>query len=57
VGRLEVSDGEQTATFLFQADEQQPGRMRQHVPDALRKAIDAVFRAAAATLRVDDLRP
>lgn len=57
VGRLEVSDGEQTATFLFQADEQQAGRVRQHVPDALRKAIDAVFRAAAVTLRVDDLRP
>jgi hypothetical protein len=57
VGRLEVSDGEQTATFLFLADEQQAERARRRAPNSLHKAVDAVFRAAAATLGADDVRP
>ncbi|HSW15719.1 MAG TPA: hypothetical protein VLJ86_00720 [Ramlibacter sp.] len=57
VGRLEVSDGEQTATFLFLADEKQAERARRRAPDSLHKAVDAVFRAAATTLGADDVRP
>ena len=57
VGRLEVSDGEQTATFVFLADEQQANRARQPAPDVLRKAVDVVFRAAALYLDTEEVRP
>jgi hypothetical protein len=57
VGRLEVSDGEQTATFLFMADDEQARRARLPAPDSLRKAVDAVYRAAAAHLHTEDVRP
>ena len=56
VGRLEVSDGEQTATFLFQADNA-PATDAKAVAVAvavalepLSRAADAVWRAAAAHL-------
>ncbi len=57
VGRLEVSDGEQTVSFLFLADDKQAERVRRRAPDALREAVNAVFRAAAATLNAEDVRP
>jgi hypothetical protein len=50
VGRLEICDGEQTATFLFQPDDAQARRTRAVMADALRRATDAVWRAAAAHL-------
>ena len=57
VGRLEVSDGEQTETYLFLADEKQASRARLLASDPLRKAVDAVWRAAAAHLDLEDVRP
>jgi hypothetical protein len=57
VGRLEVSDGEQTVAFLFLADEAQAARARMPAPEALRKAVDAVYRAAASHLDTKDVRP
>ena len=57
VGRLEVSDGEQTVTFLFLADDAQAARARMPAPEALRKAVDAVYRAAATHLDIKDVRP
>lgn len=57
VGRLEVSDGEQTETFLFLADAEQATRARMVAPDPLRKAVDAVWSAAARHLGADDVRP
>jgi hypothetical protein len=50
VGRLEISDGEQTATFLFQPDDTQARRATASVAEPLRHATDAVWRAAAAHL-------
>ena len=54
VGRLEISDGEQTVTFLFPADEQLA--QRANVANPLRKAVDALFGAAAAHLGAE-VRP
>jgi hypothetical protein len=54
VGRLEISDGEQTATFLFPADDEQARRAK--VADPLRQAADALFGAAAAHLGAE-VRP
>jgi hypothetical protein len=54
VGRLEISDGEQTATFLFPASDQ-PAQ-RAYMADPLRKAADALFDAAAAHLGAE-VRP
>lgn len=57
VGRLEVSDGEQTVTFLFLADEDQARQARLLVPDSLRKTVDTIYRAAAAYLGTENVRP
>lgn len=57
VGRLEVSDGDQTASFLFLADEEQATRARKATPDSLGKAVDAVFDAAVRHLDTRDVRP
>lgn len=57
VGRFEISDGEQTETFLFLADEHQARRAALFAPDPLRKAIEAVWRAASAQMGSDDVRP
>lgn len=55
VGRLEISDGEQTATFLFQAGDEQAAGAR--ASDPLRRAAAAVYKAAAAHLGTDDAKP
>lgn len=57
VGRLEINDGEQAATFVFLADDQQAASARYTAPDALRKAVDVLYREAAAHLGADDLKP
>jgi hypothetical protein len=57
VGRLEISDGEQTVSFLFLADDEQARRIRHVVADPLRKAVEAVYREATMQLKADDLRP
>jgi plasmid stabilization system protein ParE len=57
IGRLEISDGEQSATFLFLADDQQAMRARHAAPDALRKAVDVLYREAEAHLGAEDLKP
>ncbi|MEO5696359.1 MAG: hypothetical protein ABIQ60_04395 [Burkholderiaceae bacterium] len=53
VGRLEVSDGEQTATFLFQIDDAPAGRATATAAAPLRRATDAVWSAAAAHFGFD----
>lgn len=50
VGRLEISDGAQTATFLFQADDVQALGAKAVAAEPLSRAADAVWRAAAAHL-------
>jgi len=57
VGRLEVSDGEKTASFLFLADEKQARRAMRAAPAALGSAIDSLFGAAARYLNIEDVRP
>ncbi len=53
VCRLEVSDGEQTATFLFQVEDAPAGRTTANVAEPLRRATDAVWRAASAHFGFD----
>lgn len=55
VGRLEISDGEQTATFLFQASDEPAAGAR--ASDPLRRAAAEVYKAAAAHLGTDDVKP
>lgn len=55
VGRLEISDGEQTAAFLFPAGDDAAAGVR--AADPLRRAADAVFKAAAGDLGTDDPKP
>jgi len=57
VGRLEISDGEQTVSFLFLADESQAERSRVKPSEPLRRAVDLVYRAAAEYLGEKDVRP
>jgi hypothetical protein len=57
VGRLEVSDGEQTASFVFLADDAQADHAGRRAPDPLRKAAAAVYQAAAAHLGTGDVKP
>lgn len=57
VGLLEISDGEQTASFAFLADDTQAAQARIHTPEPLRRAVDAIYGAAAACLDDDDLKP
>ena len=48
IGRLEVSDGEQTATFQFQAHDAQATGAKGVAAEPLGRAADAVWHAAAA---------
>jgi hypothetical protein len=57
VGRLEISDGDQKATFLFLANEEQAKQARLLAPDPLRKAVDTIYRTAATHLRMENVRP
>jgi hypothetical protein len=57
VGRLEVGDGEQSASFTFLADDAQAAEATTRTPDPLRRAVDAVYAAAAAYLGDDNLKP
>jgi hypothetical protein len=57
IGRLEVSDGEQTVRFTFLADEEQAQRMRLGAPEPLRRAVDAIYESAAKAIGDERLRP
>jgi hypothetical protein len=57
VGILEVSDGEQTETFTFLADDAQAERAGVVRPGPLRQAVDAVYAAAAEAMGEQDLKP
>jgi hypothetical protein len=57
VGRLEVSDGEQSVSFTFLADVAQAARAQVQPPEPLRRAVDAIYGNAAAYLHDDDLKP
>ena len=57
VGRLEIGNGADKAIFLFLADEEQAKQARIAVPDPLRKAVDALYRAAATQLQIESVRP
>jgi hypothetical protein len=57
VGRLEISDGEQSASFAFLADYQQASRAGRQANESLRRVVDAIYRSAAAHLDTEDLAP
>jgi hypothetical protein len=57
VGRLEISDGEQTARFRFLADPEQAERARAVAPEPLRHAVDLVYESAAKMMGEERLRP
>ncbi len=57
VGRLELSDGEQAVSFTFLADDNQAARSEIRMPEPLRTAVDAVYRAAAADFGQDNVKP
>ncbi|MGX7678867.1 hypothetical protein ACSMXN_08205 [Jatrophihabitans sp. DSM 45814] len=57
VGRLEISDGEQSTSFVFLADDVQAARAERQLNQPLRHAIDAIYRSASAHLEADDLKP
>lgn len=57
VGRLEVSDGEQSAGFAFLADDGQAERAQVSTSEPLQRAVDAVYGAAAKHLDDRDIRP
>ena len=57
VGILEVSDGEQVASFAFLADADQAARAKALPPEPLVQAADVIYSAAAAHLDIDDPKP
>lgn len=57
VGRLEISDGERTESFLFLANETQAVDARMATPSALSKAADVLFDAAADHFGTKEVRP
>ena len=57
IGRLEISDGEQTARFTFLADDEQAQRMKAAAPEPLRRAVDVMYESAAKAIGDDRLRP
>jgi hypothetical protein len=57
IGRLEISDGEQTVRFTFLADEEQAERSMAMASEPLRKAVGAVYETAAKVLGDDQVRP
>ncbi len=57
VGFLEISDGEQVESFPFLADQDQATRAQASAPEPLAQAVDAVYKAAAAYLDLEDVKP
>ena len=57
VGRLEISDGEQSVSFAFLADDSQAARAGFRTSESLLRAVDVVYQAAAAHLNEKDVRP
>lgn len=57
VGILEVTSGDTTHRTYFAADPDQAAVQDATPPDAVRKAAEAVFRAAGSILDVDNVRP
>ena len=57
VGRLEISDGEQSVSFAFLADDSQAARAGIRTSESLRRAVDVVYQAAAAHLNEKDVKP
>lgn len=56
VGRLEVSDGEQSVSFLFPAGDSLAARAQADIPDRLRHAVEVVYQAAEASFGNDEPR-
>jgi hypothetical protein len=56
VGRLEISDGEQTLTLFYMADPEQAQAAGFRPPAALARAIDAIYAQGARLLGSDDIR-
>jgi hypothetical protein len=57
VGRLEISDGQQTFATVFMADPEQARTAGYEIPPELRQLIDTIYDLAAKQMNAEHVRP